>query len=92
MRQGLLQKIMNKIHDDVNFTNFPMANSLKGGTQMKHVVTLTVADSDRQKTVLRGTCRRLPEKLIRLLFGDFRLVYMLDPGRSVMSVDVKEEK
>ncbi len=33
---------------------------------------------------------RLPAGLIRFLFGDFTQVYLLKPGQSVESVDVKE--
>ncbi len=35
---------------------------------------------------------RLPAGLIRFLFGDFTQVYLLKPGQSVESVDVKEVK
>ena len=59
---------------------------------MKHTITLTVSDDGGQRTVLRGATRRLPEKILRFLFGDFRQIYMLDPGKTIMSVDVKEEK
>ena len=45
-----------------------------------------------------GFCADLPEiytpnlKIIKFLFGDYRQVFLLDPGQSVQSVDVKEIK
>ena len=42
--------------------------------------------------VLRGGQLTLPQKIIKFLFGDYRQVFLLDPGQSVQSVDVKEIK
>jgi len=60
---------------------------------IKHKVTINVTDEkgDTDK-VLRGGELTLPQKIIKFLFGDFRQVYLLDPGKSVKSVDIKEIK
>ena len=35
---------------------------------------------------------RLPSRIARFLFGDFTQVYLLAPGQTVESVDVREIK
>lgn len=58
---------------------------------MRHKIIINVTSKVGQKTnVLKGSIRRLPSKLIRLLFGDYRQIYLLDPGMTVDSVDVRE--
>ncbi len=58
---------------------------------MKHRVTLAVADKKGgQTTALTGAQKRLPMRLLRFLFGDFTNIYVLKPGETVMSIDVKE--
>ncbi len=60
---------------------------------LKHKITINVSDpSGNKATVLRGADIRLPSKIIRFLFGDFTQVYLLAPGQTVESVDVKEIK
>ncbi len=60
---------------------------------LKHKIIINVSDSSGKKaTVLRGADIRLPSKIIRFLFGDFTQVYLLAPGQTVESVDVKEIK
>ncbi len=55
---------------------------------LRHRITINVTDP-RSKT---GTDVRFPARLTRFLFGDFTQVYLLKPGQSVESVDVKEVK
>lgn len=58
---------------------------------MRHKVTINVADSGgRRTTVLRGALLTLPAKLARFLFGGFTQVYLLAPGQTVESVDIRE--
>lgn len=58
---------------------------------IKHTVTIQVADrSGKQATVLRGATMTLPARLLRLLFGEFTQVYLLAPGQTVESVDIRE--
>lgn len=60
---------------------------------LKHRVTINVTDPTGKKaTVLRGASRRIPERLVRFLFGDFTQVYLLAPGQTVESVDIREVK
>lgn len=59
---------------------------------MKHKITINVADSGGKSTVLKGAIMTLPTKLVRLLFGGFTQVYLLSPGQTVESVDIKEVK
>lgn len=58
---------------------------------LKHRVVINVSDSGGRKTnVLKGADVRLPARLLRLLFGEFTQVYLLSPGQTVESVDIKE--
>lgn len=60
---------------------------------LRHRITINVTDPrGRTGTVLKGADVRLPERLVRFLFGDFTQVYLLKPGQSVESVDVREVK
>lgn len=58
---------------------------------MKHKVTINVADADRRRTtVLKGAEKKLPTRLLRLLFGEYTQVYLLSSGHTVQSVDISE--
>ena len=60
---------------------------------MKHRIRINVAGSGGGKErVLEGAERRLPARLLRLLFGEFTTVYLLSPGQNVDSVEVREMK
>lgn len=60
---------------------------------IKHKVIINVADDTGNNVeVLRGGQLTLPQKIIKFLFGDYRQVFLLAPGKSVQSVDVKEVK
>lgn len=60
---------------------------------LKHRITINVTDSrGNHMTVLRGAKRRIPERLVKFLFGDFTEIYLLEPGQTVESVDVREVK
>lgn len=60
---------------------------------LKHKITINVSDpSGKKATILRGADIRLPVKIVKFLFGDFTQVYLLAPGQTVESVDVKEIK
>ena len=63
------------------------------GMAIKHKVTINVTDEKGNNVkILRGGQLTLPQKIIKFLFGDYRQVFLLDPGQSVQSVDVKEIK
>lgn len=58
---------------------------------LKHRVVINVSDSGgRKRNVLKGADMRLPARLVRFLFGDFTQVYLLSPGQTVESVDIRE--
>ena len=60
---------------------------------IKHKVVINVTDENGDtEEVLQGGQLTLPQKIIKLLFGDYRQVFLLNPGQSVQSVDVKELK
>lgn len=60
---------------------------------LKHKIVINVSDpSGKKATVLKGADIRLPSKNIKFLFGDFTQVYLLAPGQTVESVDVKKIK
>ena len=60
---------------------------------LKHKITINVTDAKgSHTTVLRGAQRSISERLVRFLFGDFTQVYLLAPGQTVESVDVREVK
>lgn len=59
---------------------------------LKHRVRINVTDEKSKTRVLEGADRRLPARLLRLLFGEFTTVYLLSPGQSVESVEVHELK
>lgn len=60
---------------------------------LKHKVVINVTDSTgKNATVLRGATRKIPQRLLRFLFGDFTQVYLLAPGQTVETVDIREVK
>ena len=60
---------------------------------MKHRIIINVTDPNgRKESLLRGADMRLPARLVRFLFGDFQQVYLLSPGQTVESVNIREVK
>lgn len=57
---------------------------------LKHRIRINVTDEKSKTRILEGADRRLPMKLLRLLFGEFTTVYLLSPGQSVESVEIHE--
>lgn len=58
---------------------------------MKHRITINVADPQgKDVNVLQAAEMKLPARLVRLLFGNFTQVYLLTPGQTVESVDIRE--
>lgn len=58
---------------------------------MKHKVCISVADRNGNKTeLLKGRRIKLPKRLLKLVFGDFCEVFVLTPGQTVSSVEIKE--
>lgn len=60
---------------------------------LKHRITINVSDPNGKKAnVLRAADMKLPSRIARFLFGGFTQVYLLAPGQTVESVDVREVK
>lgn len=58
---------------------------------IKHKIVINVSDpAGRKANVLKGGEVRLPARLLKFLFGDFTQVYLLSPGQTVESVDIRE--
>lgn len=58
---------------------------------IRHRIIINVSDPGGGRTnVLKGADLKLPARLVRFLFGDFQQVYLLSPGQTVESVDIRE--
>ncbi len=58
---------------------------------VKHKIVINVSDSSgREENVLKGADVKLPARLLKFLFGEFTQVYLLSPGQTVESVDIRE--
>lgn len=58
---------------------------------VKHRIVINVSDSGRRReNVLKGADVKLPARLLKFLFGEFTQVYLLSPGQTVESVDIRE--
>ena len=58
---------------------------------VKHRIVINVSDSGgRNENVLKGADVKLPARLLKFLFGEFTQVYLLSPGQTVESVDIRE--
>ena len=58
---------------------------------VKHKIVINVSDSSgRKANVLKGADVKLPARLLKFLFGEFTQVYLLSPGQTVESVDIRE--
>ena len=57
---------------------------------IKHKIVINVSDPQgKTANVPKGANVKLPTRLIKFLFGDFTQVYLLAPGQTVESVDMK---
>lgn len=58
---------------------------------MKHKVSITLTEKDGTKEdVLKGGIKKIPKRLIRLLFGEPVDVLFLSAGRTIESVEIRE--
>lgn len=59
--------------------------------KMKHTVSINIADQDGNKQkVLQSKTMKLPQKIVRWLFGEFCEVLVLTPGQTVAGIEIKE--
>ena len=58
---------------------------------MKHTVSISIADRSGNKTeILKSRRIHIPQRLLRLLFGEFCEVFVMTPGQTVSSVEIHE--
>lgn len=58
---------------------------------LRHKIRINVSDGKgRQQEVLESRRIRLPQRLLRLLFGDFSEILVLTPGKSVAGVEIEQ--
>ena len=58
---------------------------------LNHRVTINIAEgSGDRKRVLKSGVLHSPRRLMRLLFGDFCEVLVLNPGRTVQGIEIHE--
>ena len=59
--------------------------------KLQHRVQINVAQEGKGNLqVLRSRGRKIPARLLRLLFGEYSEVLVLTPGKSVRSVEIHE--
>ena len=59
--------------------------------QIKHRVRINVADRNgNQQNVLESRKLRVPQRIMKFLFGDFCEVLVLTPGNSVQGVEIEQ--
>ena len=60
---------------------------------LQHRIQVNIAKKNGTKEAVVGSCiRRVPGKLINLLFGEAREIVVLKPGETVRSVIIREVK
>lgn len=58
---------------------------------LRHKIHINVSDGKGgQQEVLESRRIRLPQRLLRLLFGDFSEILVLTPGKSVAGVEIEQ--
>ena len=62
-------------------------------SNLQHKVKVTISDSKgNKKTVLNSTKKKIPERFLTWLFGEFREVLVLKPGQTVNTIEIHEIK
>ncbi|MBF0714974.1 hypothetical protein [Gemelliphila palaticanis] len=60
---------------------------------MQHQVVINVSNKNGENsTILKGSQITLPKKIIQWLFGDYTQIFVMKPGQTIKSVDIKEIK
>lgn len=61
--------------------------------KLQHKVKINLSDRNGNKqNVLNGTVKKLPQRLITFLFGDFNEILVIAPGPSVKILEIHELK
>jgi len=62
-------------------------------SKSRHIIKVNVSDcKGNKRNVLSGTTLRMPQRLMRFLFGEFAEILVLNPGASVEGIEIKEVK
>ena len=58
---------------------------------MKHKVVINVSSGNKQKApVLKAALLTLPRGIVQFLFGEYTQIYLISPGKTIESVNIKE--
>lgn len=58
---------------------------------LRRKIQVSIADRNGDKErVLSGTSLRIPQRLLKLLFGELTDVLVITPGRTVEGIEIKE--
>jgi hypothetical protein len=58
---------------------------------MIHKVQINVAEANgKNQKVLGSRIKRIPNRLLRLLFGDYSQVLILKPGKTIQAIEIRE--
>lgn len=58
---------------------------------MIHKVQINVSEANgKNQKVLGSRFKRIPNRLLRLLFGDYSQVLILKPGKTIQAIEIKE--
>ena len=59
--------------------------------KLRHKVQINVSDREgNRERVMTSSRRKLPARLLRLLFGEMADVMVITPGKSVEGIEIKE--
>jgi len=59
--------------------------------KMRHKVQINVADYHGNKqAVVSGTTVKIPQRILKMLFGELTEVMVITPGRTVEGIEIKE--
>ena len=58
---------------------------------LKHRVRINIVQDGERQKVLEGADMKLPSRIIRWLFGDFQVIYLLSPWQTIQDVEIHEK-
>lgn len=64
----------------------------EGGEPMKHNVKVMVETKNGREEILQSRHIRIREKILKLLFGDYSEVIVLNPSKQIGKIQIEEVK
>ncbi len=64
----------------------------EGGEPMKHNVKVMVETKNGREEILKSRHIRIREKILKLLFGDYSEVIVLNPSKQIGKIQIEEVK